>query len=58
MTVGVRPSCDPRLATASYRGPFLKALPVEPELWRDVRGLAEAAARFLSDEGLAAQEDD
>ena len=55
---GILVVCDPRLATASYRGPFLKALPVDPERWRDARGLAEAAARFLSDESLAAREDD
>ena len=44
---GVLVVCDPRLAAASYRAPFLAALPVPPELWRDARGLAAEAARFL-----------
>jgi ATP-dependent DNA helicase DinG len=44
---GVLVVCDPRLATASYRSPFLAALPVKPEMWSDARGLAQAAARFL-----------
>jgi len=44
---GVLVVCDPRLATASYRGPFLAALPVKPSVWRDAAGLADEAARFL-----------
>jgi len=44
---GVLVVCDPRLATASYRAPFLEALPVPVERARDARELAAAAARFL-----------
>jgi len=54
---GVLVVCDPRLATASYRGPFRAALPVEPRLWRDANGLAAGAARFLSKVGNGAGED-
>ena len=42
--------CDPRLARASYRGPFRAALPVEPRLWKDPRGLAHEAGAFLARE--------
>ena len=44
---GVLVVCDPRLVTASYRGPFLASLPVAPERMRDARALAAEAARFL-----------
>jgi len=44
---GVLVVCDARLARASYRGPFLAALPVEPTLWNDPRGLAAEAGAFL-----------
>ena len=54
---GVLVVCDPRLAKASYRSPFLAALPVKPETWRDARGLADAAARFLERGGDDAGED-
>jgi ATP-dependent DNA helicase DinG len=45
---GVLVVCDPRLARASYRGPFRAALPVEPERWQDPRGLAQEAGAFLA----------
>ena len=44
---GVLIVCDPRLVAASYRRPFLAALPVPPERLRDPVALAGAAARFL-----------
>jgi Rad3-related DNA helicase len=44
---GVLVVCDPRLLTASYRRPFLGALPVEPERLDDPERLAAEAARFL-----------
>jgi Rad3-related DNA helicase len=44
---GVLVVCDPRLATASYRGPFLAALPVRPLPMDDARALGQAAADFL-----------
>ena len=47
---GVLVVCDPRLTTASYRRPFLEALPVAPELFRDAASLAADAARFLGQE--------
>ena len=47
---GVLVVCDPRLARASYRGPFRAALPVEPQLWKDPRGLAAEAGAFLATE--------
>jgi Rad3-related DNA helicase len=47
---GVLVVCDPRLATASYRKPFLAALPVEPRRMRDPETLAREAARFLAAE--------
>lgn len=53
---GVLVVCDPRLATASYRGPFRAALPVEPQWCRDPRELAVEAARFLSGDGVAVGE--
>lgn len=53
---GVLVVCDPRLATAGYRGPFRAALPVEPALWRDANELAAEAARFLSAVGNGAVE--
>jgi len=45
---GVLVVCDPRLATASYRKPFLAALPVEPQRLRDPESVAREAARFLA----------
>jgi Rad3-related DNA helicase len=45
---GVLVVCDPRLVSASYRRPFLEALPVAPSIVRDARELAAEAARFLS----------
>jgi Rad3-related DNA helicase len=45
---GVAVVCDPRLATATYRAPFLAALPVVPERVDDAAVLAEHAARFLA----------
>ncbi|MCC6350071.1 MAG: ATP-dependent DNA helicase [Candidatus Eisenbacteria bacterium] len=54
---GVLVICDPRLAKASYRGPFRAALPVEPRLWSDANELAAEAARFLSEVGIGAGED-
>jgi ATP-dependent DNA helicase DinG len=44
---GVLVVCDPRLATASYRRPFLAALPVEPLPAGDPQTLAREAAAFL-----------
>jgi len=40
--------CDPRFHTASYRRPFLDALPVSPEPMSSAESLAKAAATFLS----------
>jgi Rad3-related DNA helicase len=41
--------CDPRLATASYRKPFLEALrPAVPARFTDPRELAEDAATFFA----------
>lgn len=54
---GVLVVCDPRLAKASYRGPFRAALPVEPHVWRDAKELAAEAARFFADVGIGATED-
>jgi DNA polymerase-3 subunit epsilon/ATP-dependent DNA helicase DinG len=45
---GVLVVCDPRLGTASYRRPFLDALPVAPRAFRDPSLLASEAARFLA----------
>jgi Rad3-related DNA helicase len=45
---GVLVVCDPRLTRASYRRPFLAALPAPPVRVGDARALALAAARFLS----------
>lgn len=44
---GVLVVCDPRLATASYRRPFLAALPVAPVAAEDTRSLAGQVAAFL-----------
>ena len=44
---GVLVVCDPRLTRATYRGPFLAAVPGEWRVERDADSLAEAAARFL-----------
>ena len=46
---GVLVVCDPRLGTASYRKPFLAALPVTPERLDDPEQLAAHAARFLAE---------
>ena len=45
---GVLVVCDPRLQTASYRQPFLAALPVRPQPMADAAALATAAAAFLA----------
>jgi Rad3-related DNA helicase len=55
---GVLVVCDPRLARASYRGPFRAALPVEPSLGKDPRGLALEAGAFLAREDAVPLEDD
>ena len=55
---GVLVVCDPRLARASYRGPFRAALPVEPSLWKDPRGLAREAGAFLAGGARAFMEED
>ena len=47
---GVVVICDPRLATASYRGAFLGALPVPVKVVRDAGALAEEAAQFLMEQ--------
>jgi ATP-dependent DNA helicase DinG len=44
---GVLVVCDPRLATASYRRPFVAALPAPPETVADAAALAREVARFL-----------
>jgi len=44
---GVLVVCDPRLHTASYRRPFLEALPISPQPISSAESLAEAAAAFL-----------
>ena len=54
---GVLVVCDARLARASYRGPFLAALPVEPTLWNDPRGLAHEAGAFLGSMDAARMEE-
>jgi len=45
---GVLVVCDPRLLAASYRRPFLAALPVSPRRHDDAEALARDAAAFLS----------
>ncbi|HKQ58117.1 MAG TPA: helicase C-terminal domain-containing protein, partial [Candidatus Eisenbacteria bacterium] len=45
---GVLVVCDPRLATASYRRPFLAALPVAPRRVRDAEGLEQEIAAFFA----------
>ena len=54
---GVLVVCDPRLARASYRGAFRAALPVEPRLWKDPRGLAHDASSFLAHGSAVPMED-
>ena len=54
---GVLVVCDPRLANASYRGPFRAALPVAPDIQRDARALAAEAARFLASETSVTREE-
>jgi ATP-dependent DNA helicase DinG len=44
---GVLVVCDPRLATASYRRPFLAALPIATRAAGDPRSLARDVAEFL-----------
>jgi Rad3-related DNA helicase len=44
---GVLVVCDPRLVSASYRQPFLAALPVAPTPMADAQSLAAEAAAFL-----------
>jgi Rad3-related DNA helicase len=55
---GVLVVCDPRLARASYRGAFRAALPVEPRLWKEPRGLAHEAGAFLAarEDGVTMEE--
>jgi ATP-dependent DNA helicase DinG len=50
---GVLVVCDPRLASASYRHPFLAALPASPRLADQAETLAEEAAEFLNAGGRA-----
>lgn len=45
---GVLVVCDSRLGSATYRRPFLDALPVAPRTVRDPEMLAREAARFLA----------
>ncbi len=45
---GVLVVCDPRLERASYRRPFLEALPVAPVRRDDAAALAAEAERFLA----------
>jgi hypothetical protein len=40
--------CDPRIGTASYRKPFVEALPVALRFERDPGVLAASAAEFLN----------
>lgn len=49
---GVLVVCDPRLRTASYRKPFLAALPVEPERVGDAAVLARSVAEFFGGAGV------
>jgi len=49
---GVLVVCDPRLRTASYRRPFLEALPVAPEPVADAAVLARQVAQFFGDTGV------
>jgi len=44
---GILVVCDPRLVSASYRAPFLEALPAPPEVCSDPRELAQRAASFF-----------
>jgi Rad3-related DNA helicase len=53
---GVLIVCDPRLTAASYRRPFLEALPVQPEFHREPGPLAREAARFLADGPVPVEE--
>ena len=46
---GILVVCDPRLASASYRGAFVESLAVAPRLYRDPQALATEAARFLAE---------
>jgi len=52
---GVLVVCDPRLMTASYRRPFLDALPTPPEALDDAAAVARAAAAFLGAPGQAGE---
>jgi Rad3-related DNA helicase len=53
---GVLVVCDPRLRTASYRKPFLAALPVEPEAVADAEALARTVAEFFGEPGVIRSE--
>jgi Rad3-related DNA helicase len=53
---GVVVICDPRLATASYRGAFLGALPVPVTVCRDAGALARDAAQFLAEQVVLEEE--
>ena len=53
---GVVVICDPRLATASYRGAFLDALPVPVQVTRDAGALVEDATPFLAAEVALGEE--
>jgi Rad3-related DNA helicase len=53
---GVLVVCDPRLTAATYRRPFLEALPVHPEFHREPGTLAREAARFLADGPVPVEE--
>ena len=48
---GVLVVCDPRLVSASYRSPFLNALPAAPKACADARTLADHAADFFEAAG-------
>lgn len=45
---GVLVVCDPRLTTASYRRPFVAALPTAPRRCADAAEIADEAARFFA----------
>ena len=49
---GVLVVCDPRLASASYRAPFLEALPAPPVVCSGPSELAQQAAAFFDHPGM------
>jgi ATP-dependent DNA helicase DinG len=53
---GVLVVCDPRLLSASYRGPFLAALPSMPQRCRNAAELASEATRFLESDAAIMEE--